>query len=77
MPLHESSWSSPLPSPPRPSPPFLSPPLPLELTIGVFNCEEYTIAEPLPPSELKGIIYNTCFKHDLFECVLQQEVGVG
>jgi phosphorylase kinase alpha/beta subunit len=45
-----------------------------ELTIGVFNCEESVIVEPLPPAELKELIYRTCFKHDIVECVIQQEL---
>lgn len=45
-----------------------------QITLGVFGKEEVSINNPLPPSEIQKILYNTCAPHNEYEACLQQEL---
>ncbi|CAE1244331.1 PHKA_B [Acanthosepion pharaonis] len=48
-----------------------------QLTVGVFAHEETVLDKPIPPSEIKEIIYSCCKPHNLSESVLQQEIIIN
>lgn len=45
-----------------------------EVTLGVFNHEEFVVSNPLAPSEIKDILYSICSKYNDYEACLQQEL---
>ena len=48
-----------------------------QVTIGVFGYDEEVIDNPLPPRDIKNILYNRCSGYDVTQAVLQQELIIN
>ena len=47
------------------------------LSLGVFGHDEVDIIKPLTPANIKDIIYENIFPHDIYQAVLVQELIIN